>query len=149
TVWSGERALHHLYAGVFDSDVPFAQDCVGDQFLFRDGLVWRLRAETGELEELDLSLDGFFKEAEDDPAGLLGLEPLLQFETEGGSLQPGQLLSVVPPFCTAESAEGVSLRSVPVADRLAFLADLAAQLRSLRDVTQIAFQPNDRGGDAP
>ncbi len=52
----------------------------------------------------------------------------MQFQAEGRTLSPGQLLSVYPPFCTAEAAQGVDLRAVPSLERLDFLADLARQL---------------------
>lgn len=52
----------------------------------------------------------------------------MQFRAEGGSLAPGQLLSVYPPFCTKESADGVSLAAVPATDRPGFLAEFARQL---------------------
>ena len=34
-VWQGERALWRTYAAVQKADIPFAQDCVGNQFLLR------------------------------------------------------------------------------------------------------------------
>jgi hypothetical protein len=40
---------------------------------------------------------------------------------------------VYPPFVVAETGAGVSLRAVPAADRLGFLAGFAAQLRDLPD----------------
>src|SRR5262249_38743554 len=46
--WDGEHAFHRLYPEVQPEDIPFAEDCLGDQFLLRDGLVWRLMAETGD-----------------------------------------------------------------------------------------------------
>src|SRR4051812_2832298 len=39
--WVGEDAFHRLYDGVQTEDVPFAEDCMGDQFLLREGRVWR------------------------------------------------------------------------------------------------------------
>jgi hypothetical protein len=59
----------------------------------------------------------------------LGLHALLQLHQEGGRLEPGELISVYPPFCTKESADGVSLRAVPAEDRHGFLWSLAEQLR--------------------
>src|SRR5581483_2945881 len=47
-VWIGEDRLSRLYPGVNADDVPFAQDCFGDQFLLRSGSVMRLHGETGE-----------------------------------------------------------------------------------------------------
>jgi hypothetical protein len=65
---------------------------------------------------------------ESDPIEYLSLQPLFQFQNEGGSLQPGQLLSVYPPFCTKESANGVSLKAIPTLERITFLADFAGQI---------------------
>ena len=126
-VWTGARPLHILYDEVRPDDVPFAQDCVGDQFLLRGGEVVRLLAETGELEELAVDLEGFLTAANADPVGYLSLEPLLQVLNEGTALEPGQLILAYPPFCTEEAAEGVSLRAVPAEELLSFHADLAAQ----------------------
>lgn len=51
-VWIGEDCLSQLYPDVNDDDVPFAQDCLGDQFLLRSESVLRLHGETGEVEDL-------------------------------------------------------------------------------------------------
>src|SRR5258708_35360566 len=36
SIWHGDHALHRGYQTVRESDIPFAQDCFGDQFLMRD-----------------------------------------------------------------------------------------------------------------
>jgi hypothetical protein len=123
--------------------VPFAEDCLGDQFLLREGRVWRLAAETGEVESLEVGLGGFFEAVQADPVEYLSLHPLLQFQREGGRLEPGQLLAAAPPFCIQESANGVSLRAIPADERRRFLADLAAQLRDVPDGGQIDFRLED------
>ena len=56
--WVGVHAFHSLYPTVHPEDVPFTEDCLGDQFLLRDERVHRLAAETGELQALNLSLAG-------------------------------------------------------------------------------------------
>jgi len=137
--WLGDRAIHKLFASVRPSDVPFAEDALGDQFLVRDELVFRLHGETGELEALGVDLAGFDSAARADPVEYLALQPLEQFRAEGGSLEPGQLLSVYPPFCVKESASGVSFRAISAAERLAFLASLAAQLQGVPDGAVIDF----------
>jgi hypothetical protein len=138
--WEGEDAFHSLYPDVNAGDVPFAEDCLGDQFLLRDEQVWKLSAETGEMGSLELSLREFFAAAQNDPVEFLSLHPLLQFENEGGKLEPGQLLSAMPPFCLAESGEGVSLRAISGDDRRRFLADLARQIRDVPDGGKIVFK---------
>ncbi len=124
----GDSALHALYPSVQRSDVPFAQDCVGDQFLLRGGSVYRLSAETGEIDLLAPSLTDFFASAAADPVKFLGLQPLMQLEQDGGKLEPGELIHAYPPFCTEEAASGVSLKAVPASQVMTFHAKLAAML---------------------
>lgn len=149
-VWFGEHALSSLYSVVRPDDIPFGQDVLGDQLLLRDMLVYRLSAETGELVSLGCTLLEFLERAQNDPVRYLSLQPMLQFYDDGGTLTPGQLLNVYPPFCAKESAGGVSLRAVPTFERLGFLADLARQLATIPDGTQVRFkvewQENENSG---
>jgi hypothetical protein len=140
--WEGPEALHALFPAVRPTDVPFGEDALGDQLVLRDGQVWRLSAETNALEPLGQDLTAFLDEVTGDPVGTLGLEPLRRFESEGGRLEPGQLLSVYPPYvvATSDGAEPRSLRAVAAADRLRFLSHLAAQLAGLPDGTQVSFE---------
>ncbi len=131
--WLGAGALHALFPSVDPSDVPFAEDGLGDQYLLRDGLVHRLSAEVGELECLEVDLEDFDAAVRADPIDYLSLEPLEEFRAGGGVLEPGQLLSVFPPFVLKESAAGVSYRAIATEDRIRFLADFARQIASVPD----------------
>ena len=132
-VWLGDFALYKLFPAIEETDVPFAQDCLGDQFVLRDGIVHKLDAEVGEIESLAVDLQTFLQQAQENPVEYLLLEPLLQFMSEGGKLQLGQLLSVYPPFTAEESANGVSLKAISMFDRIGFLADFARQVASLSE----------------
>jgi len=127
-VWHGSLALWKLFPEIKENDIPFAQDMLGDQFILRNDCVYRLWSETGELETLDCDLNTFLQQAQANPDEVLSLAPLTQFESAGKQLQPGQLLSAYPPFCTQESAQGVSLNAVSMHERILFLADFAAQI---------------------
>lgn len=131
-VWEGETSLEKLYPAVHKSDIPFAQDCFGDQFLIRESRVIRLYSETGQIEPLSMTFQEFFQKADDDPTGFFSLEPLARFNNRGGTLVPGQLLSVYPPFCVKEGSER-SLRAIPMAERIGSLADFARQIREIPD----------------
>src|SRR6185503_21076264 len=87
--WEGAEAFHQLYSAVLPLDVPFGEDCMGDQFLVREGVVLLLAAETGTIEEIASSVEKFFANVEADAVDTLQMYPLLQFEAEGGQLQPG------------------------------------------------------------
>lgn len=131
--WLGEHALHSLFPVLRASDVPFGEDCVGDQFILRKDVVHRLSAESGELKTLGLSFVEFLEQVGARPVRFLMLRPLLNFQGEGQRLQPGELLDVYPPFVSAESAEGVTMRAVPARERIAFLADYARQFTDVAD----------------
>jgi hypothetical protein len=138
--WLGEHGFHRLYPAINPDDVPFAENCLGDQFILREGQVFRLAAETGVLESLNLGLPEFFRSVQDDPIGFLSLEPLLQFERDGGALEPGQLLAAYPPFCTKQAADGgVHLAAIPTDERRRFLAEFASQIRDVLDGGEIVL----------
>ena len=138
--WLGEMAIHRHFPDVLPDDVPFAEDALGDQFLLRGATVYKLSGETGEIDSLNMNLVEFDANVRADPDEFLELAPLERFRAEGGVLEPGQLLSVMPPFVFSESAEGVSFRAIPAAERLSFLSRLARQIRDLPDGTQVALK---------
>jgi len=138
-VWTGDHALAQLYAAVRPDDIPFAQDFLGDQFLLRSGLVIRLSGETGEIEDTGLDLMLFLDSAQENPDRFLSLGLLRQFERDDGPLEPGKLLSVYPPLCCKEAADGASLRAISAMERIGFLADFARQISSAADGTRIRF----------
>jgi len=142
--WRGDDALHRLFTAVQPSDVPFGEDALGDQFLLRDGEVHRLVAESGELEALGMGLRGFLHASANDPEGFLSLEPLYHFLDEGGTLMPGQLLSVYPPFATEEARNGVTLKPVPAEERIHFLAKLAEAVSRHVDGTRLEIDPGEQ-----
>jgi hypothetical protein len=141
----GPSALHKLYPAVEVADVPFAQDCLADQYLLRARSVCRLEAETGVVTPLNLSLPEFFRSIQEDPVEFLGMHPLLRHQREIGSLQPGQVLHAYPPFCTKQAADGVSLRAVPAGEAILFLADFARQISGLGEGEnfQVTVTPRD------
>ena len=134
--WRGPKAFHTLYDDVQPSDVPFAQDQVGDQFLIREGVVLRLFAETGEIERLSDSLQYFFSRVSSDIEGFLNVGL-------SHTMQPGQLLHAYPPFCFRESGAGASLAPLPASEVILVHADLARQIRDVPDGGQIEFKVTD------
>jgi hypothetical protein len=141
--WLGAGALHLLFPSVDESDVPFGEDGLGDQYLLRGGVVHRLSAESGDIASLKADLREFDKNVREDPIGYLSLGPLEEFRASGGELMPGQLLNVYPPFVMKESADGVSYRAVPTEERIRFLAQVASQVRGAPEGTKVRFQVED------
>jgi len=133
--WRGEQAFWRRYPDVLESDVPFGEDCVGDQFLLRDGRVHQLFAEDGEVEDLGVALGQFFANAAAEPVEALSLAPLMRFDADCDRLlEPGELLRAVPPFVTRESEDGdVELSALPALEVHGFHAALAARIRDVPD----------------
>jgi hypothetical protein len=137
--WESADAFHRHYRTVKQSDVPFAQSALGDQYFIRDNDVYRLDTECDEIESLDMDFKTFLEEVQSDPIGALNLEPLEEYWGQGGVLEPGQLLSVMPPFILAQQNTKYSYRAISALDRLRFLADFARQIRDLPDGATISF----------
>ncbi len=138
--WESPDAFYCHYRTVKKSDVPFAQSALGDQYFIRDDNVYRLDTECDEIAPLDMDFKTFLEEVQSDPIGALNLEPLEEFWDQGGALEPGQLLSVMPPFVLAQPDTKYSYRAISALDRLRFLADFARQIRDLPDGATISFK---------
>jgi len=133
SAWQGPCAIYRLYESVAVTDVPFAQDQLGDQLLLRDGRVIRLAAETGDLEPIAESLVDFFRHVGEDIEGFLNVG--LHF-----TMQPGQLLLAAPPFVLAESGVAVSLKPICADEVIRFHADFARQIRDVPDGEKVVMK---------
>lgn len=139
--WQGLHAFWRVYDTVQEADIPFAQDCVGNQFLLRGDAVLFLDTETGELADLEVDFKHFLFGAEKFPLDALGMEPLRSFQQSGGVLQPGQLLSLYPPVCVATEKQAPTIKPKTVAARLQWLADFYRQIKDLPSGQRIRFRP--------
>lgn len=128
----GDAAFSALYDEVLRTDIPFAEDMLGDQFLLRAGRVMRLVAETGEVEEKEKSLKRFFERVEEDVAAYLNV-------SLDQRVDPGMLLSAFPPFCL-DTENGYQLKSCPSEQVIAFHADFARQIRSVGDGESVRIE---------
>jgi hypothetical protein len=137
--WDGPHSLHELYPSIQATDIPLAEDCFGDQYLLRDDRVVHLLGESGEVEFLGMEWDEFIAHAETNPGKFFGLQELQRFHREGGTLAPGQSLSVYPPFI-AKSETPRSLRAISSSERILWLADFARQIRSIPDGTPVEIR---------
>lgn len=105
---------------------------MGGQYLLRDNEVFRLDAETGDVDRFAPNFDAFLAGITSDIAEYLnvGLDH---------KLPPGCLLHAHPPFCMAESGVGASLDAVPADELILFHADLARQIRDVPDGGKVTF----------
>lgn len=136
-LWKGDGAAYGHYEGIADTDVPFAEDCLGYQFFLRDGQVLFLDGQTGYIEDLGMGLRGFLQWITEKPVENLGMEPLQQFMDDGNICEPGRVLSEYPFYCFDESKNGVTLSSVSSMEKRTFLADLYKQLKDVEPHSKV------------
>ncbi len=132
-VMTGKFALHKVYENIKETDLVFAQDCMADQFFIRDDCVYKLYSESGEVEFKESSLNLFLEKSTGDPVDYLEMQPLLQFQTDGNTLDPGSVLHAVPPFCTEQSENGVHLGAIPIHEAMLVLPDMARVVSNLNE----------------
>lgn len=137
---AGPRAIHKLFPSVRSTDIPFAEDCYGDQFFLRDLNVWMLDAETGELRNLDLSVKELFGAVANRPVEFLGLQPLVSFQEQGHQLAPDQSLLCWPPVATRQAKEGLTVKAVGRNQHLEFLSHVARQLAAAKPGQTFEFK---------
>jgi hypothetical protein len=132
--WDGELKLSALFDNLTPNDIPIAQDCFGDQYLIRDNQIIRLLTETGDLEFLETDFYKFIELVEADPIGILNVVDIDRFD-----LKPGQLLSVIPPFCIKSKSDR-SIKPVDSDERIRFLSSFSRQISNLPDGTNIKIE---------
>lgn len=131
--WIGDTNLKELFGSIERDDIPFAQDCFGDQYVIRDNRIWRLSAETDEIENLEISFNDFLGAVETKPLEFLNIEKI-----EPNTLGPGQIFNVVPPFCV-ESSE-YSFKPLQIEEQIRYLSDFSKQIKIIPDGRDIILK---------
>lgn len=145
SAWRGPDAIGFLYSAVLGTDIPFAEDCMGDQFLLRNGTVARLDCETGVIKSLGFQLGEFLDWALSDPDEHLHGWLLSRLDAEEGSLVPGHLVQVFPPLFVRVEGNARKVRTVPTGQHLKYLASVAKKIASLPEGTPIRFSVKPKG----
>ncbi|MFK7800676.1 MAG: hypothetical protein AB8G95_03495 [Anaerolineae bacterium] len=143
-VWQGEQAAWRHYDSILETDVPFAQDCLGFQFFLRDDFVLFLDGQTGDVQELKVGLGAFLNSIPTDPLNTIGLAPLLQFINDGNQLEPGELLAEYPFFFTKQARDGVELSKTPSAEKRKLLVHIYSKIKDAKDGEPLTFSVERR-----
>lgn len=133
--WHGDLALHKMYFKLNQMDIPFAQDCFGDQYFERNGIVFQLFAETGQIESTDKPPTDFLIWASIDPIEHLNLPSDL-------NLTEGKLLLAYPPFCTTEGSKAI-IKEVSNDEVINFHADFSKQISITKNGDTIQILTKD------
>ncbi|MEM6263398.1 MAG: hypothetical protein AAGI38_12875 [Bacteroidota bacterium] len=139
--WKGSEAFHAVYEAVDEQDIPFGQDCYGEQLILRKDQVFILRTETGEMEPLSSSLQEFWGNLEKNPITYLGLEAFEGLLESEFNLRPGELINVYPPFVIDSPVERTA-KAISVEGRLSSLKKLYEEIKEFPDGTSITIKKN-------
>ena len=133
-IWFGDIKLSRLFASVDINDIPFAQDCFGDQFLIRKNTILRLSSETDEILDLGIDFNGFLNQIYNNPFEFLNIDNI-----DIPGLKPGQLINVIPPFCV-KADKGYSFKPIDMIEQIRFLSEFSKQIKDLPNGTMIDFK---------
>ena len=131
-IWLGNKSLSATYDDVNKSDIPIAQDAFGDQFLYRNGQIMQLCAETGEIIDLDCDLKTFLNRIRSNSHDYLSLQQIKQLNEMGLTIANGQLFNVFPPFIFDSQTER-SYKPISAMEQIEFLKDLYKQTKDLEE----------------
>ena len=138
-IWKGDSNLFETYHEVEEQDIPIAQDAFGDHYLYRDGRIYKLSGETGELDYLHLLFKEFIAEIERNGIEFLIIEPIYDLASTGINLKPDQMMNVYPPFMM-KSKRQRNFRPVSTSEQIAFLKSLYLQTKDLDEDQQIRIR---------
>lgn len=130
--WKGKLKLLDVYESIAPNDIPFAQDAFGDQYIYRSGEIFQLNCESGELENLNCTLDQFVNNIKTDALDYLSLQQIYELKEMGIELKNGEMMNVYPPFMFNSESER-SYKPVPSIEQISFLQNLYIQTRDLKD----------------
>lgn len=140
--WLGERAFHKAYNSLLETDIPFAQDCFGDQFILRKEIVFKLQCESDDYEKTGLSFSQWLNWIGENPDERLNVDTSV-------AISPGNLLMAFPPFCFKE-ASSASIKEISMDEVHAFHAEIASKIRNLGDGEKIELRfgndPSEQNG---
>ena len=124
--------LSHLFSTININDIPFAQDCFGDQYIIRNNKLGRVLAEIDEFQDLKIDFYEFLHQVTSNVYEFLAIENISQF-----NLQPNQLINAFPPFCM--DIKQRILKPIDLTERITFLSEFSKQIKNLPDGTNIQF----------
>lgn len=136
---AGENALYKTYDQLRANDIPFAIDSFGDQYLLRDGQVHHLFAESGALENMDISLFDFIDKVSTDTVEFLNLHPHVRLRQQDKKLGENQLYSVYPPFMMQSEKER-AFKAIDAKELIDYQKRLYIQWRDIPDGVNVRIE---------
>jgi len=120
----------------------FAENIFGEQFCLRGEGVGRFDPETGEIESIADSLEGWAKALLDEPDFFVGHSLAHEWQGKNGSLKPGCRLVPKKPFILGGDLTISNLAEIDAVKGMRFRGELATKLLELPDGSTIRLEMN-------
>lgn len=141
--WNAPELWRGHYGDLADGCVFFAEDIFGGQFVLKADAVHAFDPETGDTEQLGVSLEAWARAVLDDYETLTGQPLAHAWQAAHGALPAGQRLLPRTPFVTGGVFELTNLYAADAVKGMQFRGDLACQLRDLPDGAQLELKVID------
>ncbi|GAA0522425.1 hypothetical protein Ade02nite_81750 [Paractinoplanes deccanensis] len=122
--WNAPELWGAVYGDALDGVTFFAEDVFGGQFGLRGDEVVSFDPETGEVEHLAGSLEGWAAEIIEDPEVMTGHPIVREWQATHGPLKPGERLVPVVPFALGGEFAAGNLRALRDVEAMRFYGNL-------------------------
>jgi hypothetical protein len=141
--WNSYALWRDAFDDMTAGCVFFAEDVFGGQFCIRAQGVYTFDPETGGLEILADSLEGWAQGIISDYEVILGFPLAHTWQQRHGPLAPGRRLVPKTPFVLGGEFAIGNLRSLEATKAMRYRGDIATQIRDLPDGAQIRLDVID------
>ncbi len=137
--WNSDNLWRKEYAGLADGCLFFAEDIFGSQFCIKNNVIHSFDPETGGLEEVADSFEGWAKKLLADYNVWTGYSLAEEWQKINGALPSSQRLMPKIPFVCGGQFELDNLAAIDVVSGMKSRANLARQIIDMPDDAQIEF----------
>ena len=133
STWNAQSNWRNAYQGLADNCLFFAEDIFGDQFAIQHGGIVRFKPETGDVEAIADSLDGWADAILQEPEVETGYPVALNWTATYGAFANNQRLIPKTFFVIGGGYELENFYAFDCAESLRLRAEFAIQISELPD----------------
>lgn len=137
--WNDDALWRKAYGGLADDCLFFAEDIFGGQFCIKANKIYTFDPETGELNYLTDSIEGWIEAIVNDYEILTGYPLAHQWQEQNGPIPARRRLLPKVPFVLGGEFKIENLYLVDAIEGMKFRADIANQIKNLPEGAEIKF----------
>ncbi len=144
--WNSQELWRNHYSDLLMDGLCFAEDIFGEQFLIREGQIWRFDPETGEQEEHAADLNEWAYKILDDDQVEVGSLFANDWEYLQGPLDPEKRLIPRQLFVFGGDFDLENLVALDAVKGMQVRAEVAQQIRDLPDGSRVEVEFTEDAG---